>query len=114
MEGHLLSYLNGYGPCSLSELHRVLGLKRSTLTSMINRLEERALVERVPHPEDRRSFQVELQTRGRKLAVRLEAVGYRLEKEIDARVSARKRAGFESVMAAIAEITQIEVRPARK
>ena len=31
-EGHVLSYLNAYAPCPISELVRVFGLKQSTLT----------------------------------------------------------------------------------
>ena len=46
VEGHLLSYLLGYGPCPITELNRVFGFKRSTATSILDRLETRGLVMR--------------------------------------------------------------------
>ena len=54
--GHLLTYLASYGPCAVGELHRVFGFKRSTLTSMLDRMEESGLLERVVDESDRRSI----------------------------------------------------------
>src|SRR3954447_24922878 len=67
-EGHLLSYLASYSPCPVGEIGRVFNLKGSTLTSMLDRLEERGLVERRPNRDDRRSFLVDLAKPGERIA----------------------------------------------
>ncbi|MEM7168159.1 MAG: MarR family transcriptional regulator [Planctomycetota bacterium] len=110
-EGHLVSYLAAYGPCPVAEVHRVLGLKRSTLSSMLGRLEARGLLRRIPHPSDRRSLHVELEADGRQLAATLQERGEALEAAIEQRVDAADCAGFDAVLAAIAAVTEVEVRP---
>lgn len=109
-EGHLLSYLYSYSPSPIGELLRVFGLKKSTLTSMLNRLVERGLVTREVNPEDRRSFLVGLTPAGSELARRVNRPVDELEEAIGKRVSDEELRGFNSVMSAIAEATAVEVR----
>ena len=113
-EAHLLSYLGSYGPCPISELHRVFGTKRSTLTSMLDRLSARGLVTREVDPEDRRSFLVGLTREGKVLARWIRSMVEDLEARIRARVSREEMKSFRSVMAAIAEVTRVEVRTTEK
>jgi DNA-binding MarR family transcriptional regulator len=109
-EGHLLSYLVPYGPCTVSELVRVFGVRHSTMTSILDRLEQRGLIDRQDNPRDRRSFLVALTRQGRSTAARVNALVEELERAIGARVNARALAGFQNVMAAIDEATRVEVR----
>ena len=88
-------------------------MKRSTLTSMVDRLEERGLLRREPNPDDRRSWQLAIERAGATIATRLISQGEALEREIEKRVTPRQKAGFDAVLAAITEITQVEVRPSR-
>ena len=104
-EGHLLSYLQSYGPCSITRLHEVFGHRRSTLTSMLDRLEARSLIRRELDPGDRRSFQVSITAGGRRTAGRLRTVLEELESDVLGRVSNQDLAGFAAVMAAIAHVT---------
>lgn len=55
------------GPRSMSELAALLGVRLSTMTGVVDQLEGKGLVERVDHPEDRRSLQVRLTSEGKKL-----------------------------------------------
>ena len=55
------------GARSMSELAAQLGVPLSTMTGVIDQLEGKGLVERIDHPEDRRSLQVRLTAEGRKL-----------------------------------------------
>jgi DNA-binding MarR family transcriptional regulator len=56
------------GPAKVAELHRGLAHKRSTLTSLLDRLARRNLITREVGEKDRRTFIVTLTAKGRKLA----------------------------------------------
>jgi len=66
-QAHLLCVLLG-GPLGMTELSRILSIERSSLTSMVDRLERRDLVARIPNPTDRRACQIELTSAGKDLA----------------------------------------------
>lgn len=55
------------GPRRMSELAAQLGVPLSTMTGIVDQLEAKGLVERLDHPEDRRSLQVRLTPDGKKL-----------------------------------------------
>lgn len=113
-ECHLLSFLRSYAPCPVGELVRVFGLKASTLTSMLDRLERRGLVTREVDPEDRRSFLVRITGEGEAVADRVNRIVRDFERKVLARVSARDLRGFEAVLAAVADVTQVDVRRKEK
>jgi DNA-binding MarR family transcriptional regulator len=66
-QAHLLCVLLG-GPLGMTELSRILSIERSSLTSMVDRLERRELVARTASPTDRRASRIELTTAGLALA----------------------------------------------
>jgi DNA-binding MarR family transcriptional regulator len=66
-QAHLLCVLLG-GPLGMTDLSRLLSIERSSLTSMVDRLERRSLVARVPDPADRRACRIELTPDGLSLA----------------------------------------------
>jgi DNA-binding MarR family transcriptional regulator len=70
IEGHFLSYLRSYSPAPIGELVRVFGIKQSTFTSMLDRLEKAGLIRREMNPGDRRSFLIHITDPGRELAER--------------------------------------------
>ncbi len=103
IEGHLMTFLLSYAPCSIAELHRVFGLKRSTLTSVLDRLERRDLIARDVHPADRRSWMVRLRPQGTKLATRLRKLLEGFESDVLSGVSPGELRGFGRVLDSIAE-----------
>lgn len=109
-EGHLLSYTTLYGPCPVSELSRVFGHKPSTLTGILDRLEKAELLVREPNADDRRSFLVRTTERGSEVATALRDRLERLEGDVTEAVGERDMQGFERVMQAVAEITQVDLR----
>ncbi|GAA1554306.1 MarR family transcriptional regulator [Kribbella lupini] len=66
-QAHLLCVLLA-GPFGMTELSRIMSIERSSLTSMVDRLERRELVERLPDPADRRACRIGLSAAGTKLA----------------------------------------------
>jgi DNA-binding MarR family transcriptional regulator len=113
-EGHMLTYLRSYSPTAVGELHRVFGIKRSTLTSMLDRLEKRRLITRRLSREDRRVFLVDLTRRGRITADGVRVAAQDLEKGILERLGEGDLAGFDAVMDAIAAATGVAVRSQEK
>jgi DNA-binding MarR family transcriptional regulator len=102
--------MRSYAPCSISVLHRVFGLRRSTLTSMLDRLEGRGLVHRELSPTDRRSFLVHLTAAGAELAEEVQRPVDALERRIRAELDPEDLRGFDRVMEAISRVTRVNVR----
>src|SRR6476661_9749836 len=64
LEGHVLTYLRSYAPASIRDLVRVFGIKQSTFTSLLDRLEQDGFVHRAVNPDDRRSFLIHISDDG--------------------------------------------------
>jgi DNA-binding MarR family transcriptional regulator len=110
LEGHLLTYLASYAPAPIGELVRVFGIKQSTFTSMLDRLEQAGLLRREINGSDRRSFLIHITDQGRALAGRLNALLESLEAEIRAHVSPHDVVGFQAVASAVEEVTRVRLR----
>jgi DNA-binding MarR family transcriptional regulator len=106
-ETYLICHLHAHAPCAVSELKRDLGIRRSTLSSMLDRLTERGLVRRLPHPDDRRSVLVEPTRTGRALGRRIAQALTGLEQEIERQLTPRDIQGFTAVTAAIRGVTGV-------
>ena len=108
-EAHVLAHLH-QGACSIADLHQAFAHRRSTLTSILDRLEGRGLVRRRLREEDRRSFRVCLTPRGRGLARAVHAALAELEALVASRVRLADGAGFEAVMDALQQASRPAVR----
>jgi DNA-binding MarR family transcriptional regulator len=100
-EGHFLIHLRSYSPVPVSELYRDFGIKRSTLTSLFDRLEARGWVARRPSPRDRRAVVVQLTDSGRVRADRVHDALERLGARVEASVPPDDLRGFVAVISAI-------------
>lgn len=110
LEGHVLTYLRKYAPVTVGELIRVFGVKQSTFTSLLDRLEKAGLVRRELNPGDRRSFLIHITDRGRELTARLNRLLETLEDDIRARVRRPDVKGFHAVMGAVEDVTRVRLR----
>jgi MarR family transcriptional regulator, organic hydroperoxide resistance regulator len=110
IEGHVLTYLRSYAPASIRDLVRVFGIKQSTFTSLLDRLEQDGFVRRSINPADRRSFLIHITDEGKELAARLNRLLRSLEDDIRERVEGRDVKGFHAVMGAVEDITRVRLR----
>ncbi len=110
IEGHLLTYLHSYAPAPISELVQVFGIKQSTFTSMIDRLENAGLIRREINPDDRRSFLIHITDEGRSVATRINEFLTTFEQEVREQIDARDLEGYHAVMEAIESVTQVQLR----
>lgn len=85
-EAHVLAYLAQHAPCSINDLHRSFGHKRSTLTSLLDRLEARGWIRRGAHPTSRRLVLVHLTDAGRGPGERVLAALRALDERVLARI----------------------------
>jgi len=100
-EAHILAMLAHSDPANVGDLHRGLAHKRSTLTSILDRLARRGLITRAVVETDRRTFVVRPTAKGRKLAQRVQRHLLALEEAVVHRVSAADIKGFNKVVTAL-------------
>jgi DNA-binding MarR family transcriptional regulator len=100
-EAHVLGLLADSHRANIADLHRGLAHKRSTLTSILDRLAKRGLITRAVGETDRRTFVIKLTAKGRKLAQRVQRHLSVLERAVARRISAADVRGFNKVVAAL-------------
>jgi len=113
-DGHILAYVERYGPNRVGELVRVFGLKQSTLTSILDRLEARELIVREINPDDRRSFLVSTTPAAADLVERAGERMQEFEQEISSRLTRKDRTALAKLFTAIDDVTDVEIRPAKQ
>jgi DNA-binding MarR family transcriptional regulator len=97
-EAHVLAYLADHAPCTINDLHHGFGHKRSTLTSLLDRLERQGWIHRTAHPTSRRLVQIQLTDTGRAVAEQVYAAVRGLEERVVARVGQQDSAMFLQVI----------------
>jgi DNA-binding MarR family transcriptional regulator len=100
-EALVIMQLSARGSSTINEVHRAFLHRRSTLTSVLDRLESKGLVRRRSDQNDRRSVRLELTARGTRVAEAIATAfgelraGVEAEDTIGARDVARVRAVAE-------------------
>ncbi|PZU24566.1 MAG: MarR family transcriptional regulator [Shinella sp.] len=79
----ILTILSEYEELTPSELSKVCGRDRSTLTSTLKGLSIRGLIERRQNPDDQRSYSVSLTKAGREMHSRLHAFAQEHDRRLD-------------------------------
>jgi DNA-binding MarR family transcriptional regulator len=102
-EAHVLSALVD-GPMSIGALVDAVGVKRSTLTNILDRLERRGLIAREINPNDRRSFLIRPTRGGERAAKKVAAVFSSVDTKLARTTTAHERQGFDVVLARLREI----------
>ena len=100
-ESHILALLAASGPSTIADLHKGLAHKRSTLTSILDRLAGRRFITRTVGAADRRTFVIALTARGRRAAAGVLRHLTKIEQAVARRVSADDIAAFLRVVTAV-------------
>jgi MarR family transcriptional regulator, organic hydroperoxide resistance regulator len=103
-EGHVIFHIVEIGPDQLAgipDLNRAFGMRPSTLTAVLDRLERRGLIERKVNPNDRRSSLLVPTPAGTDAAGEVAGVFDAIEARALSAVSEVQLAGFAAVMTAI-------------
>jgi len=110
-ESHILAQLAASGPATIADLHRGLAHKRSTLTSILDRLVDRGLITRTVGAEDRRTFVITPTAKGRRVARQVHDHLTDLERAIGRRVTPEDVRGFMKVIGAVEDEAHRKKRP---
>jgi DNA-binding MarR family transcriptional regulator len=73
------------------QLCNTLGIQAPNLVSMVNALEQRELIKRLPHPNDGRAMGLHLTELGEKTMRRAEKTAATLEQDVTAKLSPQER-----------------------
>jgi MarR family transcriptional regulator, organic hydroperoxide resistance regulator len=102
-EINALANLGESGTLSVRQLSERAGTRASTLTGLLDRLENRGYLVREVDPADRRSFRLPLTDQGREVAARARAAITDLERTALSRLDAAQLAGYHAVISALEE-----------
>ena len=102
-EINALANLGGGGTLSVRQLSERTGTRPSTLTGLLDRLENRGYLTRELDPADRRSFRLPLTEAGRAVASQVLTAIADLERNALSRLPATQIAGYHAVIAALQE-----------
>ena len=112
-EAHILALLATSGPATIADLHRGLAHKRSTLTSILDRLADRGFISRDVGAEDRRTFVITPTASGRRAARRVHRHLTDLEQAVARRITSADVRSFKKVMAAVEDEAHRRTRSRR-
>jgi DNA-binding MarR family transcriptional regulator len=98
----ILFALAGNDGQSQRQLSARLGLHRNVMVSLVDTLEQQGLVQRRPHPDDRRAFAVTLTEKARDLLPALEEQSDAMEDEVTAALSPEERADLLTMLQRVA------------
>jgi len=100
-EAHILAHLASFGDSTISQVHQAFAHKRSTLTSILDRLDARGLITRITNPRDRREFIVRLTASGKPLAKRAYRELESIEKHALRHLNKKQLEGFAETLKAL-------------
>lgn len=100
-----LNVLDAEGPVSQQQLGKAIGMDPSSMVGTIDELEARGLVQRRPHPTDRRAHALHLTDAGRDALTRGRGVARAAQEELLAPLDAEDRTRLHDLLLRIAEAT---------
>ena len=99
----LLNFLGEEDRILSRSLGQKLQISSATMTGILDRLEKLALVERQPHPDDRRAILVCLTDQGRRYAQEINAIMVKANREYLERLGARQIGAFRETLKTLSE-----------
>lgn len=102
---HLMWILERHGDLSMSRLAEILDVSLSSATGIVDRMEERGIVDRIRVPDDRRIVLVRISDRGREVLRQTDLLKEDLMADIVSRLDERQRERLANAMADVRDAT---------
>jgi DNA-binding MarR family transcriptional regulator len=99
----ILQLLDEVGPQVQARLSTPIRIDKTTMVGLINELEQAGLVQRLPHPNDRRAVLVHLTEAGRLKLIEATKVNEQAAQEVFAVLSPQEQQAFHSMLVRLAE-----------
>lgn len=107
---HILWLLHGMGPTAQHQLARQLRVTPRNVTGLVDGLTTAGLVERTPHPTDRRSVIISLTESGREFASSMDADRVAIAEKLFSEWSEDELEGFSRLLRRCTDTLRAEVR----
>jgi DNA-binding MarR family transcriptional regulator len=110
----LYSLLMGAGPATPTQLARWTGMRPTTLSAALKRMEQRGDITRLPNPGDRRSSLIALSDAGRAKHVAAQPAFHRAMRAISAALAPAEddiRLDLQRLDAALRQLASLDARP---
>jgi DNA-binding MarR family transcriptional regulator len=108
-EGQLLAFISARDGVPVTAIVRLLGVPKSTVTSLLHRLEGTGLIHRGDNPEDARSALLFVRSKGRRIGAAARERVLELEQRIQARVSEADLRALARIVKAVTVETGIDL-----
>jgi len=105
-QASLIGYVAEFGATTQTQLADHLGIGRAAIGAVIDRLEQRDLVERHPDPADRRVWRVDITDTGREMARRIGEVDEVLRAELRRGIGREERQALSWVLSRLQQNLQ--------
>lgn len=99
----VLNALDSEGPATQQHVGRAISIDPSTMVATIDELEQEGLVERQPHPTDRRAHAVHLTAHGREILATARQLAGEEQRELMAPLSNAERATLHELLLKVAQ-----------
>jgi DNA-binding MarR family transcriptional regulator len=108
-EAQLLAFVSARDGVPVTAIVRLLGVAKSTVTSLLQRLERSCLTRRVDNPHDARSWLVRPTAKGRRIGATARERVLELESRIQARLSEADLRALARIVDAVTAETGIDL-----
>ena len=108
---HVMWLLEHHGELQMTRLAEMLDVSMSSATGIVDRMEERGLIERARVPDDRRVVEVRLTSRGIQALETIEAIKQDRLRDILGHLDSAELAGVAGALGAIRRAVALEMGP---
>ena len=100
-QGTIIFVLSKEGPMQIKDIGKKTGLAKTSLTSMLERMEQQGLVKKIENEEDKRSTIIELCEDTMSFTDTLEQIGTQMDEELYKGLKAKEIERFEATLAKV-------------
>ncbi|NRA37728.1 MAG: MarR family transcriptional regulator [Planctomycetes bacterium] len=108
-ECHALAYISEYGPCPTGDIQKILGVQRSTITSMLQRLESKKCIVRERSAQDKRIILVTCTDNGKRLSEKAKKAVMKLEENLLSKMDGNDLLNMQRIFTIVNEVTGVTV-----
>jgi DNA-binding MarR family transcriptional regulator len=102
-QSQVLFYVADHPECPMGEVAKAFGVTLPAVTHIVDRLEEKTLLTRVDHPDDRRVYLLDLTRSGRAVVRDMQATRLEAVEAVLHRMTARERSRIVGALEALVE-----------